>query len=62
MSTNSKIRKIEYLPDSRDLTVWFEGSDEPFSPSEFDVNSYTRMALNNLLYSLVKHFELDYPS
>ena len=59
---SNKIRKIEYLPDTRDLTVWLEGSDEPFSASEFDVGSYTRIALDNLLYSLVDHFEFSYPS
>lgn len=42
----NKIRKLEFIPASEfvpaDLTVWFEGSEEPFSIAEFKDGSATQ--------------------
>lgn len=48
----NKIRKLEFIPASEfggnDLTVWFEGSTEPFSVLEFKDGSATREHLQFL--------------
>lgn len=50
------IKKIEYLPDEDDLTVWFKGSDEPFSPKEFISDSGTGYYLDLLWDELTNIF------
>lgn len=42
------IRKIEYDAEYDDLTIWFDGSDEPFNEQEFDKGSKTRDILDEL--------------
>lgn len=46
---STKIRRLEYIPASDYLTVWFEESgDEPFSPEEFMPDSKTRIVLDTI--------------
>lgn len=47
-----KITKIEYDAIYDDLTVWFEGNDEPFSEKEFKRGSHTYNLLRELKIAL----------
>jgi hypothetical protein len=48
----TKVTKIEYLPETDDLTIWFDRSDEPFGLREFAQGSETRIALETAIYHL----------